>query len=389
MAIRALKDDERAPILGKIRLGEKKTLSSGMEVPTTSQYFVLRSLKPEYRKAIEERYGQEPSELEIMFPSDNLDQIIPTWYKWFSGAVKNDKGAVIGGRLKCYGDGPEVTGEPGIATHIDKMDPVTRRVPTRPCHGEACPDYFDHKGRQQCAKTMQVFCMLPLISMYGVFEIDTKSIHSILSFHRQLRFVKGMNGGVVKGLPFRIVRVETVTTYPDPRTGEQRSGKQYIMELHPDEDFKNRHGKELLGKLQSTFSNSNILLPPADELILRPSGEAFALEEGADAEAEVVPPKPAVVVAEEVANDPEVVALFEEYASILGKKFSDKARLIAVRKKEGAADLKGEVVETLRKNIAEARLAKETPAIPGETHTAPAVSQEPATAPAVSEGEVM
>jgi hypothetical protein len=190
--------------------------------------------------------------------------------------------------------------------------------------------------------------------------------------------------------------VETVTTYPDPRTGEQRSGKQYIMELHPHEGFKERHGVELLRKLQSTFSNSNILLPPAEELLLRPSGDAFALEEGSEVEAEAVVVKPALVLAEEVANDPEVVALFEEYAHLLGKKFSDKARLIAGRKKEGAQDLKAAVIEALLTNITNAQLAKDAPVIPGtapavsqEPETAPAVSQEGPTAPAVSESEVM
>jgi uncharacterized Zn-binding protein involved in type VI secretion len=233
--------------------------------------------------------------------------------------------------------------------------------------GEQCPDYLDSRGRQQCAKTMQVFCMLPLISMYGVFEIDTKSNHSIASFHNMVRFVQGMNGGIVKGIPFRISRVETVTNFTDPRSGEKRSGTQYIMELHPNEEFQVKYGEDVCKKLQNTFANSNILLPPPEELLQRPSGDAFALEEGKEDDDvdSVDAQKVAIATAETVAADPEVNEAFDRLEQALKKGFSPKARLIAIRKKEGEPDIKAAVLAEVNAKVMLAGL----PAVPqGEYH---------------------
>lgn len=338
----------RMPRAGKISLGVKKQTQKGVSYPSTVEYFVLNHLEDETRKKIEAIYGPEPKELDIIFPDDDLNKIIPTWLKWFSGGTKDDKGEMRGGKLRCYGDGPGPNNEPGEAVYLEKKDPITGISPMRPCMGPRCPDWKSLNGRQQCDKVMQVVCLLPFAGVTdGVFVITTRSVISIQSFHDVVIWAKKFNKGSVKGIPFKIFREEETITFMDPN-GQQKTSIQHIMKLARNEGLYSRLPQETVQQLHSVLSE-RILLPSADEMVALAAPIVSDEENTIDAEA------PRMMTAQDVIAMPEIVGLFEILENISNKKFTEKSRLLAIRKLEGAADLKEAAIEKLNQQIVTAR----------------------------------
>jgi len=316
MAIKQVQDSARLPILGKIRLGERVVSQKGSKYPKTMPHFVLKDA-PDVIKV----YGDKPLSLDILFPEDDPQKFMPYWYKWYAGGLKNKEGDFIGGRLQCYGDGE-------VAHHLALRDRVTRQVPTRPCLAQGCPDWKDGKGNQQCKQSMSIYVLLPLVSWYGVYQIDTTSWDSIHSFVGQVKLIRELNNGVVRMLPLKISRVETQTNFFDA-SGKEKTGVQYIMKLSPNEEFSARHGADMQKKIAHAFNTvGQFTLPEEQKLIERPMEDHYEI---GHVEGNVVD---TVSVAEQVAESSELTEYFKELSGLLGKKNNPKLRLITARKFE-------------------------------------------------------
>lgn len=87
MPIHGITDKLILPRLGKIRLGIMKETEQGKKYPAETEYFVVPS-------EVADIYGDEPTEIPVMFPVDDDEMIFPHYYKWFQGSG-----------LKCKGDG--------------------------------------------------------------------------------------------------------------------------------------------------------------------------------------------------------------------------------------------------------------------------------------------
>ena len=345
MPINSIEEAPSFPILGKIRLGVRKEASSGALYPASVEYFVLDDAP-----GVEEVYGADPKSLDIIFPGDDLNLIIPTWFKMYSAGTRAANGELKGGRLNCRGDGPrkvsedgETTEIPGVAIHYAMRDPVTRVAPSRACLGPQCVDWFDAKGNPKCKQMMKVICVLPRVSWYGGFEIDTSSWYSIHSFHNQLKYIRSMNNGVVMGIPFRIVREEVSTTFYDKRKEAEATGTQWIMKLKPNEQLLVTHGEEIKRKM-STMSSMRYTLAlesSQEKLLHAPMEDHFPVHDAEPSSSD------AVATAETLLEDAEVKAAFGALEIATGKTFSQKARLIAIRKKENEPDMRGAVLAEL------------------------------------------
>lgn len=359
MPINDIKKNMRLPVIGKIRLGVRKKTQKNKDYPSETEHFVLTDV-PE----VADVYGESPTELDIYFPSDDENVVIPHWYKWYSGGVRGKDGNIIGGKLQCYGDGE-------TASFLAKKDPVTGEVPTRPCLVQNCPDWKDEDGNQKCKPSMQVFFILPRVSILGVYQIDTTSWNSIRSFVSQVELIK-QSYGKLTNIPFKIFREATTTTYIDKNHKEQ-SSVHYIMKIKPNEKFLEKYGHEVDEKLR-------ILQPrwkPAEEnLIEQPMEDHFpvkdqgiqSLKEGgseviAQEENELSEP-------EQLAEDQELAPLFTELCQIRGVSNTKKTRLLTARKFEESSDIKEELRAYLKNKIEEAKAstAKEG-AISGETES--------------------
>lgn len=348
MPIQMVAQRRRLPILGKIRLGVRKENAKGSLYPAEVEYFVLTDAP-----GVEEVYGKDPKELDAFFPGDDLEIVLPTWFKSYGAGRKDQTGRIIGGKLNCMGNGPrtDVIDElpvtsPGTAQHFAARDPVTRVVPIRPCMGQECPDYIAKK----CRQTMKAIVILPRVSIYGAYEIDTSSWHSIKNFDSQIHHIMSTRGSI-KFFPFKIYRSETVTTHPE--NGVDVTKIHHIMKIRPNENLYELHGEEIRRKIEQ-FQTASFLLPAsAEEINKRPFEDHFpVLPEGSsDDVVDVDTGSPQKQGAQDILNDPEVQQAFAAYEQISGKKFSTEVRLKAIDKKKGEADPKAAVLSEINRIV--------------------------------------
>ena len=324
MPIKQVQERMFAPIRGKIRLGVKEEVRAGVSKPVNVEYFVLKDALD-----VKEVYGEEPTEIDVIFPTNDIEHIIPTWFKLYAGGKKRGDGSTSPGRLLCRGDGPDSMGNPGTAVHYAQRDPVTGVTPTRECLGQNCPDFKDARGRQMCYQNMQVLCFIPRVSMMGVYLITTRSWNSITSFHNMINWVNTVNNGNIAGVPFKIVRrARDIWTKLD--NGQEVQRTHYIMELEPNEEFYEKHGKNIQELVGRAFS-SPILLPDKEEVISLPAASAFMPTD--ETEQEVVQEN--IQNAESLVDDPATTDGFNWLEQQIGVQYSRKNRIIFIRKLEG------------------------------------------------------
>jgi hypothetical protein len=179
--------------LGKIRLGRKAVSpNGGMEHPADLTGFRV----PEDVAAV---YGEEPTELDVMLPSANIDDWFPhELQRWGTGE-----------KLLCRGDGECArcwSDEAGGWTDI-------------PCGYQECPFYGKAKG-QGCTERGSLMVFLPRVSLNGVYQIDTGSWYGMSHIHDEFRTLQTMltnltgNPDIVRAVRFKLTReVETVNYY--------------------------------------------------------------------------------------------------------------------------------------------------------------------------------
>jgi len=80
---------------GKIKIGEKRLSKNGKEYPASLDYFKMYCDQPEYIAAFNEVYGEKPSKLTILFPTDSESNIVSRY----------EMRSTASGKLAGYGDG--------------------------------------------------------------------------------------------------------------------------------------------------------------------------------------------------------------------------------------------------------------------------------------------
>jgi len=158
--IKDLSDKRRLPRLGKIRLGVKATTSQGKEYPREVSHFVV---PPE----VEAVYGEKPTQLDVMFPINDIETVFPQAYKFYGS----------GRGLKCVGNGE-------CALRLDEKTQVMQERP--------CPCELLEKGA--CQRRAHLLVMLPQVSVGGIYQIDMGSYHSIVDLNSGLDYVQALVG---------------------------------------------------------------------------------------------------------------------------------------------------------------------------------------------------
>lgn len=170
--IKDLTDRIRPPRLGKIRIGEKTEKG----YPISRDHFVC----PDEVKAV---YGDEPKELDIMFLSDDIEDVFPAYYKMY--------GQTAG--LKCRGDG--IT--------ADRLNKATGEFEEIECPGRECPEY----EAKQCRRIGALKFLLPKVNGLGIWEIDTSSYNSILNIYSIIGpngLIRALTKGRIRMIPFKL-----------------------------------------------------------------------------------------------------------------------------------------------------------------------------------------
>ena len=189
--IKGLSEKRRLPRLGKIRLGiKKKSSKTGAEYPAEVPFFVVTD---EVKKV----YGEQPTEIDVMLPLDDIDTVFPVSYKFYGS----------GKGLKCNGDGE-------IAYCADEK--------SKEIIEKKCPCNLLEDGKCKQSGTLSV--MLQKINVGGVYQITTSSFNSIIDLASGIDYVKALIGRVAM-VPLKLRRVATETHH------EEKKQTHYTLQL--------------------------------------------------------------------------------------------------------------------------------------------------------------
>jgi len=171
MPIKDVSSARRIDRLGIIRLGVKVEPPDKSPYPKSTDYFVC---PPEVQAV----FGEKPTELAIMFPSDDEEQIARLYLRCY--------GQTHG--LVCWGDGEH--GHQKTDIHTGAMaDRNTKDWEWRDvtCNPQDCPEFG-----ARCRKMMTLMFMLPDVPGLGVWQINTSSFFSIQNINTTLEIIRNL-----------------------------------------------------------------------------------------------------------------------------------------------------------------------------------------------------
>lgn len=183
------------PRLGKIRLGVKRQSAKGVQYPSETEYFVC---PPE----VQEVYGEAPTELDVILPSDDPEIIFPQKLAEYG----------TGSGLKCHGNGEQAK----------RLNEKTKQFEPCVCPCPRLKTADNPKGT--CTEKSDLMVILPTVSMGGCYQIKTSSFHSTRNINSSLELIRAMTGRISM-LPIKLKRVAQETHH------DGKKQTHYVMNL--------------------------------------------------------------------------------------------------------------------------------------------------------------
>jgi len=195
----------RAPRLGKIYLGVKQD-----NRPRAVDYFVV----PDEVKAV---YGEKPAELDIVFHSDDINEVMPSWLKRYgdqAGLICRGDGATASIKASYmvkngereygvkYDSRGGFKGPDGRKLEIVKGEDKKPRVVIR-CLYRNCPFYKKKKCREVATLNVMLY---KIPGVLGVYSLDTNSINTYTNIKDGFMMLKKIYGraSLVKGIKLKV-----------------------------------------------------------------------------------------------------------------------------------------------------------------------------------------
>jgi len=180
MPIKGLSDKRRFSRGGKIRLGEKRKVEKNgkiIEFPAKLDYMLFDPQDEKLLPKLHKLYGDKPDKLLVCFPSENLEEVFPQYYKCYGTSG-----------LLCKGDGVTAnrTAEGGALVECECATP------------EHC-EYAQERGKggkPGCKQLASLqFFLVDFDNMF-VWQIDTTSYHSIVNVNSALDIMRRALGRI-------------------------------------------------------------------------------------------------------------------------------------------------------------------------------------------------
>lgn len=169
-------------------------------------------------------------EFDIIFLSDNIDEVFKTELAWWAASEK-----------KCSGNGQtamrSISALPPAEAAKHKNE---QSIEWAPC-GDACPD-LDQGRCKPSGQLSFIFKDRPI--MGSVASYTTTSYESIVRIHSSLLQIQSITGGRLRGIPLKIVMRPGKTRYTDPQ-GKKKSGSAFFVNI----EFRQSDFSQLVPKL--------------------------------------------------------------------------------------------------------------------------------------------
>jgi len=217
--------------------------------PTKLDHFVFlrkkkmpRGVEWEPDPDLTEHYGVECRELHIMLIDDDIENVFPSSYAWWTATER-----------KCWGDGTS-------ATRRTAEKPAGQ--PWTPC-GSGCPEL----AAGQCKPSGDLrFVLADFPRLGSVCRIHTSSYRSIRQIHSALQEIQTFTGGRLAGITGKlIVRPEEIT-YFDRKEKRKKTTSVWVLSLEVEGDDM----RKLIANLTENarlFAETRKLLGPAGKVI--------------------------------------------------------------------------------------------------------------------------
>jgi hypothetical protein len=289
MGIKSIDQDRRMPRLGKIHLGIRKFKNPQDKkgYPSQTDYFVV---PPE----LEPIYGNRPTALDIMFASNDVDAVLPHWYKLYGQSSVAPL---------CRGDGAK-------AQRLDLK--TAERIEVE------CPGPRECKFNQEidettglvkekgCSPIGSLMIWLYKAPGLGVYQIDTGAWNGIRELLSELNLMQAALGGRIAWVPLKLKLIQREVNRLDPVKGLVKTKVRILSiqyekslqelaqtspslvrqtvalpapdESRPDEEDK---GEEILESLLQQATPTSVLVPPTREQLaaIGELGAKMGLEE--------------------------------------------------------------------------------------------------------------
>jgi len=266
MPIKSWDTDLRIPRFGMIRLGEKGPKGN----PIALDYFVV----PDEVKKV---YGEKPKELDILLPSENLEEVLSAWYKRYgknTGIIcRGDEETAL---LSLY---HVVTRPKDYAIRLTQdgrcFDAEDRELPieeiggTRwvriPCNPKICP-FAARNGETlpSCRPIAILNFLLPEVpGAIGVYSIATSSRRSYQNILAGITLIRNRLG-YISDIPLKL-RVSMVKCHPIVE-GKKITTEKPVLDIRLAVSLKEALELSRERRLQLT-NRVNIPFEPVDESV--------------------------------------------------------------------------------------------------------------------------
>ena len=254
--IRGYTDLRRLPRIGKLHLGIKQQSSkSDATYPKAVEWFEVHedpTTSPEAVEAFREAYGDKPTELQIMFPTDDDLMFADANYKAYSmthGLICKGDGETADARWDMDRNGIRPEGvEKGTWANRETKGWTRLKIP---CLAEACP----MQKQKQCRAVMNLQFLLPNVRGIGVWQVDTGSWHSIVNIRANIELIKAATGGHIRGIELTLRRVSKKVT-----PAGEKAKNVWVLDVYNPLNL-----AELMNRAARLQSGANVLLLPAAE----------------------------------------------------------------------------------------------------------------------------
>jgi hypothetical protein len=241
MGIKSIDQDQRMPRLGKIHLGIRKFHNKDDKkgYPQATDYFVL----PDELKDV---CGSQPLELDVMFASNDIDAVLPHWYKLYGQSSVAPL---------CRGDGVKAM----------RLDLKTAERVELECLGpreckfnqktDTTTGVVEEKG---CSPIGSLMIWLYKAPGLGVYQIDTGAWNGIRELLADLNLMKAALGGRIAWVPLKLRLVQREVNRLDPVKGLVKT-KVRILTIQYE------HSLQELAQTSPSLVSETVALPAPDE----------------------------------------------------------------------------------------------------------------------------
>ena len=216
--------------------------------PTKLDHFVFlrkkktpRGVEWEPDPELTEHYGAECRELHIMLIDDDVENVFPSTYAWWTATER-----------KCWGDGTSATRRTGEKPGGE---------PWTPC-GNGCPELAS--GVCKPSGDMR-FVLADFPRLGSVCRIHTSSYRSIRQIHSALQEIQTFTGGRLAGITGKLVVRPEEITYFDRKEKRKKTTSVWVLSLEVEGDDM----RKLIANLTENarlFAETRKLLGPAGKV---------------------------------------------------------------------------------------------------------------------------